>query len=203
MSSSARPRSADEPTPSTSGRDTGSTPAPAGSRASIPPRSRWSTSSACAICSRRCSCAAGDLLLDGSLHATPNSLGRILRTYLLGPIDKLRFIAYMARLFATQRGELAIDLGHDGETAIAALAMAGEAARERIVRPNFEGPFFARLEEMSGAVVRSWLRAPRSGAAAPEARNGEARPPARRRGGKRGGRRPAAGRASPAWGAQP
>jgi predicted NAD/FAD-dependent oxidoreductase len=34
----------------------------------------------------------------------------------------------------------------------------GQPARDRIVRPNFEGPFFARLEEMSAALVRSWLR---------------------------------------------
>ena len=34
----------------------------------------------------------------------------------------------------------------------------GEPARDRIVRPNFEGPFFARLEQMSATLVRSWLR---------------------------------------------
>lgn len=101
----------------------------------------------------------GDLLLDGSVHPTPNSVGRILRTDLLGPIDKIRFLMYMAKLFATQPGDLAIDLDHDDEVALNALAAAGVAARERIVRPNFEGPFFARLEQMSGALVRSWLRA--------------------------------------------
>lgn len=101
----------------------------------------------------------GDLLLDGTMHPTPNSIGRILRTDLLGPADKLRFVGFMARLFAIQAGDLEIDLDHDDETAMAALAAAGAAARERIVRPNFEGPFFARLEEMSGALVRSWLRA--------------------------------------------
>jgi oxygen-dependent protoporphyrinogen oxidase len=101
----------------------------------------------------------GDLSLDGELHPTPNSVGRILRTDLLGPLDKARFLAYMARLFATQAGELAIDLDHDRQPALDELASAGVAARERIVRPNFEGPFFARLEDMSGALVRSWLRA--------------------------------------------
>jgi oxygen-dependent protoporphyrinogen oxidase len=100
----------------------------------------------------------GDLRLDGRTVPTPNSVGRILTTSLLGPVDKARVFAYMARLFATQRGDLRIDLAHDGETALAALASMGEAGRERIVRPNFEGPFFARLETMSGALVRSWLR---------------------------------------------
>jgi oxygen-dependent protoporphyrinogen oxidase len=100
----------------------------------------------------------GDLLLDGRLVPTPNSVGRILGSSLLGPLDKGRFFVAMARLFATQRGDLAIDLDHDGETALDALAGFGTAARERIVRPNFEGPFFARLEQMSGALVRSWLR---------------------------------------------
>jgi predicted NAD/FAD-dependent oxidoreductase len=100
----------------------------------------------------------GDLLLDGSMVPTPNSVRRILTTSLLGPVDKARVFAYMARLFATQRGDLEIDLAHDAETALEALASMGEAGRERIVRPNFEGPFFARLESMSGALVRSWLR---------------------------------------------
>ncbi|HSJ92126.1 MAG TPA: NAD(P)/FAD-dependent oxidoreductase [Ilumatobacter sp.] len=100
----------------------------------------------------------GDLLLDGRRHPTPNSIGRILRTDLLGPVDKARFIAYMARLFVDQDGELAIDQSRDDETALAALTPAGRSAVERIVRPNFEGPFFARLEDMSGALVRSWLR---------------------------------------------
>lgn len=101
----------------------------------------------------------GDLMLDGELHPTPNSFGRILRTRLLGTRDKATFVAYMARLLATQAPNLEIDLAHDDETSLAALTGAGEAARERIVRPNFEGPFFARLEDMSGALIRSWLRA--------------------------------------------
>ena len=101
----------------------------------------------------------GDLLLDGELHPTPNSVGRILRTELLSTADKVRFITFMTKLFATQAADLRIDLEHDGVDAHHALAGAGTAARERIVRPNFEGPFFARLEQMSGALVRSWLRA--------------------------------------------
>lgn len=100
----------------------------------------------------------GELLLDGTLHPTPNSITRILRTDLLGPAEKVRFGAYMARLFAEQGGDLAIDESRDGEAALDALAPAGRAAIERIIRPNFEGPFFARLEDMSGALVRSWLR---------------------------------------------
>lgn len=100
----------------------------------------------------------GDLQIDGRVVPTPNSVGRILRTGLLGPADKIRFLAYMARLIATHPGDLRIDRSADHEPALDALAPIGTAARERIVRPNFEGPFFARLETMSGALVRSWLR---------------------------------------------
>jgi oxygen-dependent protoporphyrinogen oxidase len=100
----------------------------------------------------------GDLCLHGTIVPTPNSVWRILSTSLLGPVDKARVFAYMARLFATQKGDLEIDLDHDAETALDALASMGEAGRDRIVRPNFEGPFFARLDTMSGALVRSWLR---------------------------------------------
>lgn len=100
----------------------------------------------------------GELLLDGTWHPTPNSIGRILRSDLLSPIDRARLFANMARLFATQRGDLALDLDHDHETAFDALAAFGTAARERVIRPNFEGPFFARLEDLSGTLVRSWLR---------------------------------------------
>jgi predicted NAD/FAD-dependent oxidoreductase len=64
----------------------------------------------------------------------------------------------MARLFVRQRGDLVIDLSFDDVGALDELAGMGETARERIVRPLFEGPFFSRLEEMSAALVRSWLR---------------------------------------------
>jgi len=100
----------------------------------------------------------GDLRLDGTIVPTPNSVGRILSTSLLGPFDKVRVFAYMARLFATQKGDLRIDLDHDAENALDSLASMGDVGRDRIVRPNFEGPFFARLDTMSGALVRSWLR---------------------------------------------
>ena len=100
----------------------------------------------------------GDLQLDGRVVPTPNSVRRILTTSLLGPLDKARFLSYIARLFATQRGDLAVDLDHDDTVAIDELAAMGTTARDRIVRPNFEGPFFARLDGMSAALVRSWLR---------------------------------------------
>jgi oxygen-dependent protoporphyrinogen oxidase len=101
----------------------------------------------------------GSLLLDGQVHPTPNSVRRILSTGLLTPVEKVRFMAWMAGLFATQRGGLRIDMGQDSVPASEALRHAGRAAAERVVRPSFEGPFFSRLEELSGALVRSWLRA--------------------------------------------
>ena len=100
----------------------------------------------------------GDLMLDGNVVPTPNSVRRIVTSRLLGPVDKLRFFAYMAALFARQRRGLRVDLGRDGTTALDELRRMGERARDRVVRPNFEGPFFARLDEMSAALVRSWLR---------------------------------------------
>jgi len=100
----------------------------------------------------------GDLLLDGSVHANPNSLGRILRTDLLSAGEKVRFLAWMAQLMVTQAGGLRIDDRQDPVPARSALAGAGAAAADRVVRPSFEGPFFSRLEELSGALVRSWLR---------------------------------------------
>lgn len=100
----------------------------------------------------------GELRLDGRLVPNPNSVRRILATPLLTPPEKVRFMAFMAALLATQRGRLRLDAAWDDRPATAALAGAGRRAAERIVRPSFEGPFFARLEEMSGALVRSWLR---------------------------------------------
>ena len=41
----------------------------------------------------------------------------------------------------------------------AALRSVGHDATEWVVRPSFEGPFFSRLEELSAALVRSWMRA--------------------------------------------
>jgi protoporphyrinogen/coproporphyrinogen III oxidase len=101
----------------------------------------------------------GDLLVGDRLVANPNSLPRILKTDLLSPVEKLRFFTWMARLFLTQRDDLRIDQRFDGTSAAVALRSAGAAAAESVVRPSFEGPFFSRLEELSGALVRSWLRA--------------------------------------------
>lgn len=100
----------------------------------------------------------GDLMLDGVVVPSPNSIGRILGTRLLGLADKARFFAWMARLVLSQGKDLRIDRRYDEVPAMAALSSMGEDALERIVRPSFEGPFFARLEQMSGTLVRSWLR---------------------------------------------
>ena len=100
----------------------------------------------------------GDLLLDGRLVPAPNSVARIVRSPLVGVRDKARFVAYVAGLLARQPGDLRVRRRDDAVTALAELAPIGAAARDRIVRPNFEGPFFARLESMSAALVRSWLR---------------------------------------------
>lgn len=100
----------------------------------------------------------GDLRLDGRTVPNPNSVPRILTTPLLSPFEKIRFFGFMATLFATQRGRLQLGERYDEATAEEVLRWAGRNATERIVRPSFEGPFFSRLEQMSGALVRSWLR---------------------------------------------
>jgi oxygen-dependent protoporphyrinogen oxidase len=100
----------------------------------------------------------GDLRLEGRLVPNPNSIGRILTTSLLSPLEKVRFFGFMAMLFATQRGRLLLDDRYDDASAAEVLRLASRTATERIVRPSFEGPFFSRLEELSGALVRSWLR---------------------------------------------
>lgn len=100
----------------------------------------------------------GDLMIDGHIHPAPNSLPRILGSALLRPGAKARFLAYMSALVLTQRGDLRADPRFDDVPAVDALRRAGTDAVERVVRPTFEGPFFSRLEEMSAALVRSWLR---------------------------------------------
>ena len=66
----------------------------------------------------------------------------------------------MARLFLTQSGNLRIDERHDAKTAAEqTLRSAGVTATQWVVRPSFEGPFFSRLDELSAALVRSWMRA--------------------------------------------
>jgi protoporphyrinogen oxidase len=101
----------------------------------------------------------GDLLVDGRLEPNPNSIARILTTRLATPAEKVRFFAWMAGLFLRQPGQLRPDQRYDGVRAIDDLAAIGRGPREGIVRPSFEGPFFARLDEMSATLVRSWLRA--------------------------------------------
>lgn len=100
----------------------------------------------------------GDLLIDGQLHPSPNSMWRIATSRLIGPVQKVRFFLWMAMLIVRQRANLAIDRRYDDVPAMDALASMGRAPLERVVRPSFEGPFFARLEQMNGTLVRSWLR---------------------------------------------
>lgn len=100
----------------------------------------------------------GDQYLNGQRYASPNSILRILTTPLISLSQKIRFFLWMARLMLTQRSNLRIDRSYDDVPAVEALSGMGVDARDRIVRPNFEGPFFARLEQMNGTLVRSWLR---------------------------------------------
>lgn len=100
----------------------------------------------------------GDLMVDGRIVPFPSSLRRIVSSPLLGAADTSRLLLWISRLFARQRGDLAIDLAYDRINSLDDLASMGLAARDCVVRPLFEGPFFSRLDEMSAALVRSWLR---------------------------------------------
>lgn len=100
----------------------------------------------------------GDLIIGGEVHPSPNSIGRILRSRLISGPEKVRFFAWMAALVVRQRSDLHIDRRFDAIPAITGIARMGRGPLERIVRPSFEGPFFARLEQMSATLVRSWLR---------------------------------------------
>ena len=100
----------------------------------------------------------GDLRIDGRIVPYPSSPWRILTTDLMGAGDKARFFAWAIGLLLRQPGNLVADESWDGVTALEALRPIGRRGAERVVRPTFEGPFFARLEEMSGTLIRSWLR---------------------------------------------
>ena len=116
-----------------------------------------STSSGCGTCCRRCSCAAAATCCstDGSVP-TPNSIRRIATTRAARRRStRPRFFAYMAGLLV--RSDAATSASTSTTTPSAPSTSCGgwvSAARDRVVRPNFEGPFFARLEEMSAALVR-------------------------------------------------
>lgn len=100
----------------------------------------------------------GTLLLDGKLVPSPNSIARIATSRALSVTDKARFLLWMAALIVRQPRNITPDTTFDSISAIDSLARAGRGGTEKIVRPTFEGPFFARLEEMNGTLIRSWLR---------------------------------------------
>ena len=101
----------------------------------------------------------GDLLVDGRLRPNPNSVRRILTTGLLSPVDKVRFLTWMARLFLTQPGNLRIDDRQDPRSAEETLRSAGTAAAQWVVLPSFEVPSSPASRSLSVALVRSWMRA--------------------------------------------
>ena len=88
----------------------------------------------------------------------PSSLPRILASPLLPAGDKVRFLRYASTLLARQPGDLAVDERYDATGRGRGAGLRGRRGADRIVRPLFEGPFFSRLEEMSAALLRSWLR---------------------------------------------
>lgn len=113
---------------------------------------------------------ASDLLIDGkekvplpfSLDALRGEPGE--RVFGAHTEERRRVIEYFEATARDENGaegpRLEIDLRHDAQSAAEAFRdSCGAIAVERVFRPMFENPFFTRIEDMSAAMARSWLRA--------------------------------------------
>jgi protoporphyrinogen/coproporphyrinogen III oxidase len=101
---------------------------------------------------------AADLLAGGRLFPADGS-GERAAMQLLDEHERRAFQEYLARIYAEQPGDMQIDLAYDDRTAADDVAHLGERVVNYVVRPWFEGPFFTKLEAMSAAKMRSWIKA--------------------------------------------
>ncbi len=101
---------------------------------------------------------AADLLIDGKLYPWPFRGPSINTSALLSPDDKMRYDAYITHIMTIQSNHLVPDLAYDFRTAAEEFRPLGERVVDVILRSMFEGPFFARLNQLSAAMVRLWLR---------------------------------------------
>ena len=102
---------------------------------------------------------AADLLIDGALHPWPLFADTVAASTLLTDHDKATFSEYIARLMETQPDQLEVDLTADDHDAEREFSQLGPRIMAYIMQSAFEGPFFTRLDTLSAAMVRSWLRA--------------------------------------------
>ena len=102
---------------------------------------------------------AADLLVEGKLYPWPFRRETVASSELLTDEDKAKFFAYLDQLLAEQPGNLEVDLRYDDHDAETEMAPLGPRVVDYIIRSAFEGPFFTRLQTMSAAMIRSWLRA--------------------------------------------
>lgn len=105
-----------------------------------------------------------DLLIDGTQIAPWPFKGELVtKSTLLTEADKAGWDAYLAQLMAAQPPNLDVDLGYDGVDAETHFAPLGQRVVDYMLRSMFEGPFFARLTDLSASMVRTWLRALQDG----------------------------------------
>src|SRR5262245_47287668 len=102
---------------------------------------------------------AADLLVEGKLYPWPFGRKAVAASELLTAEDKAGLLAYLDQLLVEQPGNLEVDLRYDDHDAETELAPLGPAVVDYVMRSAFEGPFFTRLQTLSAAMIRSWLRA--------------------------------------------
>jgi oxygen-dependent protoporphyrinogen oxidase len=101
---------------------------------------------------------AADLLAGGHRYSADQA-GERAALQLLSAEERQRFQDYLARVYAEQPADMQIDLAYDSHDAASEVAALGANVVDYLVRPWFEGPFFTRLEDMSAAKLRSWIKA--------------------------------------------
>ena len=101
---------------------------------------------------------AADLLINGQRYPWPFRGPSVEASALLTPEDKVRYGAYIDHIMKVQPTNLMPDLAYDFRNAANEFAPLGERVGEIILKSMFEGPFFTRLETLSAAMVRLWLR---------------------------------------------
>src|SRR5262245_10130086 len=101
---------------------------------------------------------AADLRTGGQIYRADQA-GERAAFKLLSDAERQALTQYLERVYAEQPDGLEIDLAADDRSAEADVAVLGERIVDYVFRPWFEGPFFTRLNQMSAAMLRSWLKA--------------------------------------------
>jgi protoporphyrinogen oxidase len=102
---------------------------------------------------------AADLLVDGQLYPWPFRAERVADSTLLTAEDKAALQRYIEDLKGEQPEGFQADLLYDDHSAEEEFVPLGPRVVDYVMRSAFEGPFFTRLNTLSAAMVRRWLRA--------------------------------------------